>query len=97
MISAVFFRRHDGRDTGDAQHIALFRRARFDQRKRLCRQSDCGGSRGGSGGCGFGGHIDYVRRALCVKMGERRFFHGLLGALVLYIRFKVGFILLDGL
>src|SRR3546814_17642605 len=62
--------RHDPRDPGNRKHIALGSGLVADGVGRLARHSDPSFGRSLAHAALFGGHIDHVRRALFIQMGE---------------------------
>src|SRR3546814_7941689 len=64
------FFRADPRDPGNRKHIALGSGLVTDGVGRLARHSDPSFGRGLAHADLFGGHIDHVRRALFIQMGE---------------------------
>jgi hypothetical protein len=62
--------RHDAGDAGNAQHVALFGGAGFDEGQGGGQHFDAAAGHGHAVGGGLGGHVDHVGLALGVKVGE---------------------------
>ena len=67
---AGFFGRHDARNARNAQHIALFCGARFNDGERGGQHFNAPARHRNAAGAGLAGHIDHVGLALCVKMSK---------------------------
>ena len=67
---AGFLGRHDAGDAGDAQHVAFFGVAGFDEGQGGGQHFDAAAGDGDAVRGGLGGHVDHVGLALGVKVGE---------------------------
>ena len=67
---AGFFGRHDAGNSGNAQHVAFFGGARFNQGQGGGQHVDAARRHANAVGAGLGRYIDHVGLALGVKMGE---------------------------
>ena len=65
-----FFGSHDPGQPGNAQHVAFFGGARFDQGQRGGLHADAAFGHSNAVRVLFGSHIHHVGLALCVKVGE---------------------------
>ena len=77
---AGFFGALNAGDAGNAQHVAFFGVARFDQRQCGGQHLDASASDGDAVGGRFGGNVDHVGLALGVKVGKCRHGGGRVGA-----------------
>jgi len=67
---AGFFGRLNARDARDAQHIAFFGRALFDELKGLGQHPNAALRRGAAAARGFVGHVHHVGLAVGIEMGQ---------------------------
>ena len=67
---AGFLGGHDAGDAGDAQHVAFFGVAGFDEGQGGGQHFDAAAGDGDAVRGGLGGHVDHVGLALGVKVGE---------------------------
>ncbi len=71
--------RHDGGDAGDAQHVALLGRARFDDGQGGRLHADHAGGQRHAMGLVLAADIDHVRLSALVEMGEAAVGRGVAG------------------
>ena len=67
---AGFLGGHDAGDAGNAQHVAFFGGAGFDEGQGGGQHFDAAAGDGDAVRSGLGGHVDHVGLALGVKVGE---------------------------